>query len=241
MGILSFIGTTARAVGFSVRVVTNVASSTLNGAAEVLNTTAQALDTVNRRDWDGLERLAEHKFNQLGQAIEAKFQAADDLLAEADACVNDPHRRFFTKENAARTAAVMTTAAGVVAGVALLETEDVEAAPVPDELNDAGFAVSDLSIDNGVFIGNESELQRLIAYGELEGTEHLNEEDIQRDPAARDAFLNAHGLAQVPEGMEVHHVVPLSEGGADTPSNMILVTEAEHDVITAAHARYYGW
>ena len=50
-----------------------------------------------------------------------------------------------------------------------------------------------------------------------------------------------HGFDGVPEGYEVHHVVPLSEGGADTPDNMILVSEADHAAITSAHAGFYGW
>ena len=66
-------------------------------------------------------------------------------------------------------------------------------------------------------------------------------EDIVRDIGARDAFLSVHGFDGVPEGYEVHHVVPLSEGGADTPDNMILVSEADHAAITSAHAGFYGW
>jgi len=62
-----------------------------------------------------------------------------------------------------------------------------------------------------------------------------------RDIGARDAFLSVHGFDGVPEGYEVHHVVPLSEGGADTPDNMILVSEADHAAITSAHAGFYGW
>lgn len=30
-------------------------------------------------------------------------------------------------------------------------------------------------------------------------------------------------------------------GGADTPDNMILVSEADHAAITSAHAGFYGW
>ena len=37
------------------------------------------------------------------------------------------------------------------------------------------------------------------------------------------------------------NIQPISEGGADSVENMILVSEAEHDEITAAHREYYGW
>ena len=48
-------------------------------------------------------------------------------------------------------------------------------------------------------------------------------------------------IEYAPEGYEVHHIVPLSEGGADTPENMILVKEDLHDEITAAHSKFYDW
>lgn len=76
---------------------------------------------------------------------------------------------------------------------------------------------------------------------DVDGTTHVASEDIVRDIGARDAFLSVHGFDGVPEGYEVHHVVPLSEGGADTPDNMILVSEADHAAITSAHAGFYGW
>ena len=55
------------------------------------------------------------------------------------------------------------------------------------------------------------------------------------------AFLEAHGLDHVPPGYEIHHIIPLSEGGADDPSNMILLTAEDHAAITAQHAAYYHW
>lgn len=240
MGILSVLGTTFRAIGFTARVTANVASSTLNGAVEVMQTTADALDAVHRKDWEGLENLVEKRTQQLGRALEAKFQAADELWTEADACMQNPRRKFFTKRNAARTAMVATTAAGLLAGASLIDADDAVASDAADALS-GGFFASDLTIENGVFAGGADELDALIGYGELENTEHLSAEEIQRDLGARDAFLSMHGYSAVPDGMEVHHVVPLCEGGADDPSNMILVSQEEHAEITAAHSRYYGW
>jgi 5-methylcytosine-specific restriction endonuclease McrA len=41
--------------------------------------------------------------------------------------------------------------------------------------------------------------------------------------------------------MQVDHVVPLSEGGADKPSNMELLSKSAHAAKTAAEAKRYGW
>lgn len=39
----------------------------------------------------------------------------------------------------------------------------------------------------------------------------------------------------------VHHIQPLCEGGADDPSNMVLIDPDNHAKITSAHQEYYGW
>ena len=61
-----------------------------------------------------------------------------------------------------------------------------------------------------------------------------------RNVTARTQFLHSHGFDSVPDGYEVHHIVPLCEGGADSPDNMIIIKKEEHDIITATHSRYYG-
>ena len=53
--------------------------------------------------------------------------------------------------------------------------------------------------------------------------------------------MQQHGLDSVPAGYEVHHIIPLCQGGADTPDNMILLSAEEHARVTAAHSAYYGW
>ena len=96
-------------------------------------------------------------------------------------------------------------------------------------------------MQKGAYVGDPDDLQTLIAAGEVEGTEHVDADDVERDPEVREIFLAEHGYDEVPEGFEVHHIIPLSEGGADDPDNMILVSEEDHDVITAAHRAYYHW
>ncbi len=92
-------------------------------------------------------------------------------------------------------------------------------------------------IDNGVFAGTEADLDQLISLGELEDTEHVQ---VLRDPHMVSAFYTEHNLVPTP-GYEVHHIIPLCEGGSDTPDNMVLIASDLHDRITAAHSSFYGW
>lgn len=92
-------------------------------------------------------------------------------------------------------------------------------------------------VDNGM--AHPSATETLIDLGCLEGTEHIA--DPPRDPGMVQAFLTQHGYTEIPDGYEVHHIIPLSEGGADHPANMVLVLEEEHDLITAAHHKFYQW
>ncbi len=105
-----------------------------------------------------------------------------------------------------------------------------------DDLN-----FDEIEIEKGMLVSNDYNLEELIEKGEIEGTTHIDSDDYSRDLGARDAFLQAHGYNGVPEGYEVHHIVPLCEGGLDSPSNMVLVSIEDHDKITAAHAQFYGW
>ena len=95
-------------------------------------------------------------------------------------------------------------------------------------------------VKNGM-LSDASQLDDLIAAGEVQGTMHINAEDEVRSEAAIKNFLHEHGYVDVPAGYEVHHIVPLSQGGADDPHNMVLLTEEQHDAVTAAHRQYYGW
>ena len=100
---------------------------------------------------------------------------------------------------------------------------------------------SDISYysEDGKFVGDSDDLQSLTALGEVEDSEHINSDEIVRDISAHNEF-SMHGYDSVLK-VTVHHIVPLSEGGADSPDNMILVESDDHDKITAAHARYYNW
>lgn len=69
---------------------------------------------------------------------------------------------------------------------------------------------------------------------------------VKRSEAIKASFLRERGYASVPEGYQVDHIIPLSEGGSDSPSNMQLLTIDEHKRKTAterarhANSTYYS-
>ena len=94
--------------------------------------------------------------------------------------------------------------------------------------------------ENGMLV-DSSQLGNIVALGEVQGTEHIDSSHIERSEAVKAEFLAMHGYDSVPQGYEVHHIVPLSEGGADDVHNMILLSEHDHDIVTHAHKEFYGW
>lgn len=56
---------------------------------------------------------------------------------------------------------------------------------------------------------------------------------VDRSEAAKREFLKSKGYSEVPKGYQVDHIVPLSQGGADKPSNMQLLTIQQHAEKTA--------
>ena len=96
-------------------------------------------------------------------------------------------------------------------------------------------------VEEGIFNGNAEELNALSEAGMIDGTDHIDSDDIVRNLIARNEFLELCGLDSVPEGYEVHHIIPLSEGGTDDPSNMVLLSSEEHQAITSAHRQFYDW
>lgn len=114
-------------------------------------------------------------------------------------------------------------------------TQDTYGGIMP--VNDVDVMVG---VKNGMLEDN-SQLGQIIAMGEILGTPHVNSGDEVRTESAKLDFLHQHGYTTVPAGYELHHIVPLSQGGADNPQNMILLTHEQHDVVTQAHRHFYGW
>ncbi len=115
--------------------------------------------------------------------------------------------------------------------------------PVSDMYTSLDEFMPSLAVNEipGVYngIATSSSTGELIEVGCMENTNHI--EDPHRSGVMEQLFLRRYGLTEGPDGYEIHHVVPLSEGGPDHPDNMVLVTEAEHQKITLAHRNFYRW
>jgi hypothetical protein len=59
---------------------------------------------------------------------------------------------------------------------------------------------------------------------------------VKRSETNKSDFLKSKGYNKVPDGYEVDHIVPLSEGGTDDPMNMQLITKEQHASKTANEA-----
>lgn len=118
------------------------------------------------------------------------------------------------------------------------DVPDVDVEPdIPDD-----YSCNDMpGVEEGVFVGDDEDVNELAEAGEVEDSTHIDSDDIVRDLAARSEFLSSIGYEELPEGYEVHHIIPLSEGGSDTPDNMVLIYEEDHDKITDMHRDFYKW
>jgi hypothetical protein len=56
---------------------------------------------------------------------------------------------------------------------------------------------------------------------------------VDRSSSAKTEFLKSKGYKKIPSGYQIDHIVPLSEGGLDVPSNMQLLPIYQHKSKTA--------
>jgi hypothetical protein len=56
---------------------------------------------------------------------------------------------------------------------------------------------------------------------------------VKRSEANKKEFLKTQGYKSIPNGYQIDHIKPLSEGGSDDPSNMQLLTINQHKEKTA--------
>lgn len=60
---------------------------------------------------------------------------------------------------------------------------------------------------------------------------------VKRSESAKKQFLKSKGYKRVPPGYEVDHIIPLSRGGRDVPSNMQLIPKSMHKQKTASEKK----
>lgn len=56
---------------------------------------------------------------------------------------------------------------------------------------------------------------------------------VKRSETNKRIFLKSNGYSEIPNGYQIDHIIPLSEGGSDDPSNMQLLTIEQHKTKTA--------
>jgi len=216
------------AVKVGVGAVAGVATCAVRTAADC----GRVVSKVADGEWSEAGDIVLNRAMMPVKAAVATVGTSAELLGDAVLCAVDEKREFLTDDNVDKLTNLASV--GLVVGIGASVIGD--SPDYPDAPVNGPFLT-----DSGMFEGGPAELDALIAQGEVEGTDHVPAEDLTRSIAARNEFLAAHGYDSVPDGYEVHHIVPLSEGGADTPDNMILLSEEDHDAVTAAHRRFYGW
>ncbi len=60
---------------------------------------------------------------------------------------------------------------------------------------------------------------------------------VERNSSAKREFLKNKGYSKAPKGYEVDHIIPLSKGGQDVPSNMQLLPKEVHKQKTATERK----
>lgn len=169
---------------------------------------------------------------RIANGIKSLTQTGSFYYVNWDKLSNESKKRLYEYGITTVLGVFLTAAMWHEIGLSSTEVQDIT-------LLYPNFDIDNLPyVDDGVFIGNNDDLQDLIKLGEMGGTVHYS--DIDRNIAAVNEFLNKHDISEH-DGYEVHHIIPLSEGGADVPENMVLIRSDLHHQITAAHNAFYGW
>lgn len=189
------------------------------------------------------EAIVEDYVEGIARGVEGVCNTAEALGSDLEAYATGERPTFLTETNRRRIANLGAVCLLTAFGANAFDVSDVkDLADAADSPSSDGLVCPEHGSGcDAVVSGDEAKLQSVIAAGEIDGTTHVDEADVSRSAAERSAFLAQHGFDGTPEGAQVHHVHPLSEGGADEAENMVLVSEADHDRITAEHRRFYGW
>ncbi len=105
------------------------------------------------------------------------------------------------------------------------------------------FRVDELAgVRNGMLVDGDK-LDVIINEGirKGEGNWHRINDRAERNPETITTFRERYGYECIPDGYEVHHIVPIAQGGADVVENMILLTKEDHEKVTNKHKEVFKW
>lgn len=107
------------------------------------------------------------------------------------------------------------------------------------------FDISSLpGVVNGMLeSGYDDTLLTIIQEGIKKGKNNWRskKDRAERKQETVDKFLANYGYSCQPADYEIHHIVPIAQGGADVVENMILLKKSVHDSVTEIHGDVFGW
>lgn len=248
-----------RALIIGTKVAFQATGLVIKGTAKTVQTAALLTNAIGKGDAVGATKIVSNKIAGIAVTGCTIAKNAGDILDKAENYNNNNNEKFLTQETEKKLIACASAGTALIAGgclTSIIDSDTIEADTDSNlDTDDSDSESPDLSVDShgnlicpehghdcsAIFNQTDDDLSDLIGRGEIEQTEHLNSEEIHRSMSVRSAFLHEHGYDSVPSGYEVHHIKPLSEGGEDSVDNMILIDEENHDKVTAAHRKYYGW
>lgn len=231
----------------------------VKGTAKSIQTAGLLANAIGKGDAVGATRIVSNKIAGMAVTGCTVAKNVDDILDRAEKYNDQTTEKFLNKDTEKKLIACASLGTAFVAGGCLASSIDADTVDTTidsdSETEDSDFNDTNLDFNSdgdlicpahgsnctAIFNPAEDDLSDLIGKGEIDHTEHLSSDEIHRSMSVRAAFLHEHGYDSVPNGYEVHHIQPLSEGGHDSIDNMVLIDEEDHDKITAAHRQYYGW
>lgn len=229
-------------------VAVGVGENLVTGAVAAISDAGNVVNRLAHKDLEGSLEI-------VGQRVERTIQGVCTVVDDTVQLLSDlaeSREDFFQQGNIQRITRIATMGTVTVLGVQFIDdSPNIDAnnldwndaysgSPSDDQLA-ATLGLPTDAVENGVFVGNASDLTILTHAGEIPDTTHVDASDVDRSLAVRNQFLADHGYTSVLDGFEVHHIIPISEGGSDSTNNMILIDEEQHDQVTDAHREFYGW
>lgn len=192
MGLFKVIST-----GFkSIEVITEVAAATTIDIAK--STTCTLGDTIKATSHDGICTFLGKRIMGIFFGTVKRTEAAEELVEETEKCPSDKNYPFLIQENAKKLTTVATVGLVSLAGASFDDKEDSSSSE-PVE-SDSGLLPSNADIfalHNGISGGDQNDLDSFARADHIEGTEHLEAEDVDRNLVARHAFLHELGYSSV--------------------------------------------